>query len=98
VIERDPGTNNNGDATPSASSYTYISTDTYNRLLAGINHFESRNPSWGLNFNCTDFAAMVAAWAHIDVGDISTMGWSDPDKLAAWIERQNQNNENGNCK
>ena len=88
-ITTSPGLQDNGE-TPSESYRTYISTETYNRLNKGITDFQKMNTTWALSFNCTDFAAMVAKWNGVDTGDISTAGWSDPDKLADWIQQQNK--------
>ena len=67
-----------------------IDLATYNRLIKGVSYFQKQGYTWALSYNCTDFAGMVGQWAGVNVGNVNTMGWSDPDMLADWIVIQNK--------
>jgi len=92
LVISDTGITNGGES-PRGSYAVNISSEQNALLMDGVACFESTNPTWSLSFNCTDFAAMVASWADIDVGDVKTHGYSDPDKLLKWINRMNLQNE-----
>jgi len=84
------GQKDSPDSCPDETYVVDISPETYRRLVHGLEYFQRQGYTWALSFNCTDFAVMIAQWAGVKIGDVSTKGWSDPDRLADWITNQNK--------
>jgi hypothetical protein len=70
------------------AKFTWLITETqYNNLGTYVNSFSTRNPTWSLNVNCTDFAVGAANAANIYIPNVTTLGHSDPNKLADFLEK-----------
>lgn len=65
-----------------------INETQYANLMSYTANFEASQNTWSLSVNCTDFTVGAARSIGINVPNVKTAGYEDPNKLAAWIKSQ----------
>jgi RHS repeat-associated protein len=73
---------NSADAT-----FTWSINETqYNKLMLYIENFELTQKTWSLSVNCTDFPVGAAREIGINVPNVRTGPFEDPNRLANWLD------------